>query len=199
MINLRTVTVIPDTGQALGDLTSRSLPHLRFGQTKGELLFKKILRWLIEPPNRSLQSEIESLVSQIDFTNPQARISWKISQVFGDQLTLLKLESSKVPVSGHYASAKFRGAILGTAVGLARVEGVESDREMLIDTIIYSFIYVYGERHGRNMSAATVEDFQTGDAEVIASDWALEDFVQITTTNSVASVSGVYLAGAGLL
>ncbi len=70
---------------------------------------------------------------------------------------------------------------------------------MLIDTIIYSFIYVYGERHGRNMSAATVEDFQTGDAEVIASDWALEDFVQITTTNSVASVSGVYLAGAGLL
>ncbi|WP_374650578.1 hypothetical protein [Rhizorhabdus sp.] len=162
-------------------------------------MFKKILRWLIEPPNRSLQSEIESLVSQIDFTNPQARISWKISQVFGDQLTLLNLESSKVPVSGHYASAKFRGAILGTAVGLARVEGVESDREMLIDTIIYSFIYVYGERHGRNMSAATVEDFQTGDAEVIASDWALEDFVQITTTNSVASVSGVYLAGAGLL
>lgn len=86
-------------------------------------MFDTFRKKLFGPKKSDLYKEIESLVSQVDFTDPQARIGWKMSEVIGTQLELLGLEAGRVSGTGEFATPSFRGAILGTALGLAQVEG----------------------------------------------------------------------------
>lgn len=166
---------------------------------EGEL-FDGLRKKLFGPKKSDLHKEIESLVSQVDFTDPQARIGWKISETIGVQLSLLDLETEQVSATGEFATPNFRGAILGTALGLAEVEGATEDHDLLLDTILYSFIYVYGDKNGRLLASATVEQYKAGDDKVVsASNWAEEDLVLVLTKPSGASISGIYVAGMGMI
>jgi hypothetical protein len=163
-------------------------------------VFGGLRKKLFGPKKSDLHREIEALVSQVDFADPQARIGWKISEVIGAQLLLLELKTEQVCATGEFATPNFRGAILGTALGLAEVEGVREDHELLLDTILYSFIYVYGDQNGRLLAGATTEQYRAGDDKVMsASNWAEKDLVLALTKPSGASVSGIYLAGMGMI
>lgn len=163
-------------------------------------MFGELRKKLFGPKKSDLHKELEALLSQLDFTDPQARIGWKIAEVIGPQLSLLELKTEYVSATGEFATPNFRGAILGTALGVAALEGVSEDQELVLDTILGSFVYVYGDQNGRLLAGTTVEQYKAGDDKVVsASNWAEKDLILVSTESSGASISGIYVAGMGMI
>ena len=112
----------------------------------------------------------------VDFQDPDQRIGASIFLILKDQLARLGYRTGTVPFNARFGSPECRGALMGTAIAIARGHRDEPERQHYIDAIKAAFTVVFGPEIGPAKALETIEDSADGDAAVnSSSDRAGED------------------------
>jgi hypothetical protein len=113
---------------------------------------------------------------KLDLADADQRIGASIFLILKEQLARLGYRTGTLPFNAQFGSPECRGALMGTAIAIARGHREEPAREHYIDAIKAAFTVVYGPNVGMAKALETIEDSAGGSAVInTASDRAGED------------------------
>jgi hypothetical protein len=146
------------------------------------------------------QALMAEIANNFDPNNVNDRLGVALWNTIKPQLELLGFELETVPAMEPFTSKKFRGALLGLATGVIEAEGIDQNKDILIDTLIGAFAIVFSDEIGRDLSLQTFQELMSQDEEIMAaSEWSRADVKGVYDSGGSTTAAGLYFAAKNMI
>lgn len=147
------------------------------------------------PDMKALSEEMNRALAGIDAADPVQRVAATLFVVLKNQLDLLGYAPGAVPFDERFGSVRCRGALLGTAVAVARGHRNSPEQQDYFDAIAAAFTIVFGAEIGPARARETIEQSGNQDKALnAAAEWANQDTLDAWSDLSATVPAAFYQA-----